>query len=109
MAPVQHGAKPLLPFAGLIRRVADLHRGLDEALGGEWQHDIELCTELERRLGENDVGPRGKRAVDDADIMRGENLLGAPADERLDRVLPRRVELLAPEDMAGEHRHVART
>ena len=49
LAPVQNGAEALLPFAGLTRRIADLHRGLDEALGGEGQHDVELGAELEAR------------------------------------------------------------
>ena len=108
MAPVENGAEALLPFAGESRRIADPDRGLDEALGGEGEHDVELGAELERGLGENDVGTGGERAIDDADMLRLEQGFGAPPDLGLGRFLRRLVHLLASEEMAGEHRDVAR-
>ncbi len=52
--------------------------------------------------------PAGERAIDDAHIMRGEQLLGALADRSLGRLLRRLVELLAPEHVAGDDRDIAR-
>ena len=61
---------------GLPDGIADLDRGLDEALGREGQHHVELGARSERSLGENDVGARGERAIDDADIVLGQQRLG---------------------------------
>ncbi len=51
------------------------------------------APERERGLGENDVGAGGERAIDDADIVLGQQRVGRRADVGLDRLLRVLVEL----------------
>ena len=81
-------------------RVADPDQGLDEALGCEGRHDGQFCAERQRGLRQDDVGARGQRAIEDADIMRGEQFLGAPADRCFGLLLWRLAELAPPKQMA---------
>src|SRR5262249_18987682 len=58
-------------------------RPFTEALGLEWEDDIEVAVAREQGLGDHRVGAAGKRAVPIADVTVGQRLRYTRSDIRL--------------------------